>query len=76
MEVPMLGVELEPQLPSYTTASATQDPNRVCELHHSSCQYQILYPLSEARDQTYNLMDTNQIHFHYAATGAPLSLFF
>ena len=32
--------------------------------HHSSPQCQILHPLSEARDQTRVLMDTNQIHFH------------
>ena len=36
MEVPRLGVELEPQLPAYyTTATATQDPSHVCDLHHS-----------------------------------------
>ena len=28
----------------------------ICDLHHSSQQHQILNPLSEARDQTYNLM--------------------
>ena len=29
MEVPRLRVELELQLPAYTTATATQDPSRV-----------------------------------------------
>ena len=39
MEVPKLGVELELQLPAYTTATATPDPSCVCELHHSSWQH-------------------------------------
>ena len=29
------------------------------------------YPLSEARDRTWVLMDPNQIHFHCAMTGTP-----
>ena len=61
MEVPRLGVESE--LPAYTIARATQDPSCVCDPHHSSQQCQILNSLSEARDQTYILMDTSQIHF-------------
>jgi len=61
MEVPRLGVESELQLPAYATAIATQDPSRVCDLHHSSQQHQILDPLSEARDQTHVLMDTNWV---------------
>ena len=36
MEVPRLGVKLDPQLPAYTTATATPDPSRVCNLHGSS----------------------------------------
>ena len=32
-------------------------------LHHSSWQHRILNPLSEARDQTHILMDTNQVHY-------------
>ena len=35
--------------------------SRVCDLHHSSWQYQILNPLSEARDQTLNLTVPSQI---------------
>ena len=34
MEVPRLGVELELQLPAYTTATETWDPSRICDLHH------------------------------------------
>ena len=49
MEVPRLGVMLELQLLAYTTATATQDLSRVCDLHHSSWQCQILNPLSGAR---------------------------
>ena len=50
MEVPRLGVKLEPQLLAYTTATATQDPSHVCDLYHSSEQCWILNPLSKARD--------------------------
>ena len=49
MEVPRLGVKLELSLPAYTAATATQDPNLVCDLHHSSRQCRILNPLSKAK---------------------------
>ena len=61
MEVPRLWVELELQLPAYTTAAAMSDPSHVCNLHHSSWQHQILNPLSEARDRIHILMDTSRI---------------
>ena len=61
MEVPRLGVQSELQLPAYTTATAMQDPSHVCDLHQSSQQHQILNPLSEAREQTRNLMVLGQI---------------
>ena len=64
MEVLRLGVKSEVQLPAYTTATSTQDPSLICDLHHSSQQRQILNPLSEARDQTCSLMDASQINFH------------
>ena len=38
MEVPRLGVKLELQLPAYTTATATPEPSRVCDLHHRSAR--------------------------------------
>ena len=60
MEAPRLGVELEVQQPAYTTATATQDPSRICSPHHGSRQHKILNPLSEARDRTHILMDTSQ----------------
>ena len=52
MEVPRLGVKSEPQLPAYTTATATAMPglSLICDLHHSSEQRWVLSPLSEARD--------------------------
>ena len=60
-DVPRLGVEADLQLPGYTTATATQDPSRVCDLHHSSRQHWMLNPLSKARDQTHNLTDTSWV---------------
>ena len=62
MEVPRLGVELELLQLAYTTATATQDLSCICNLHHSSRPRQILNPLSETRDRTCNLMDTNRVH--------------
>ena len=62
MEVPRLGIGSELQLLAYTTAAATQDPSRVCDLYHSSQQFQILNPLSKDKDRTHILMDTSQIH--------------
>ena len=58
MEIPRPGVKWELQLPAYITATAIGNPNRVCDLHHSSGQCQILNPLSETRDRTCILMDT------------------
>ena len=46
VEVPRLGVQLELQLPAYTTATAMPAPN----------------PLSEARDRTHNLTVPSWIH--------------
>ena len=49
MEVPRLEVKSELEPLAYTTATAMQDPSCVCSLYHSSRQYWILNPLSEAR---------------------------
>ena len=76
MEVPRLGVQSEPPLLAYTTATATPDPSHVCHLHHSSRQCRILNPLSEARDRTQNLMGPSRIHFHCTTTGTPQCSFF
>ena len=64
MEVPRLEVKSELQLPAYTTATAMQDPNHLCDLHHSSLQDRILNPMSGAMDQICILMDTTQVRFH------------
>ena len=52
MEVSRLGVKSELQLLAYTTATATPDLSRVCDLHHSSRQCRIINPLNKARDRT------------------------
>ena len=49
-EAPRLGVELELQLPAYSTTIAMPDLSHVCSLHHSSQQHWIPNPLSKARD--------------------------
>ena len=67
----MLGVELELQLLAYTRVTAMPDPSHACDLHHSSWQPQILNPLSEAGDQTHNLMVPSWICFCWATMGTP-----
>ena len=52
MDVPRLGIKSELQSPAYTTATATPDLSCVFDLHHTSWQFRILNPLSEARDWT------------------------
>ena len=71
MEVLGLRVELELLLLAYTTATATQDPSCICNLHCSSQQHWILNPLSEARDQTQILRNASWVHFHWATMGTP-----
>uniref|UniRef100_A0A4X1T5W0 Uncharacterized protein n=1 Tax=Sus scrofa TaxID=9823 RepID=A0A4X1T5W0_PIG len=51
------------------------DPSRVCDLHHSSPQHQILNPLSEARDRTCNLMVPSRIRFCCTTMGTPYIYF-
>ena len=68
MEVPRLGVELDLELPATDTATATAtatwDPSHVCDLRHSLWQRQTFNPLSEARDQTFILVDTSRVRCH------------
>ena len=47
---------------SLARATATRDPSRVCNLHHSSGQRRIVKPLSKGRDRTRNLMVPSWIH--------------
>ena len=62
---------IEPQRPADATATTTQDPSHVCDLHHTSQQCQILNPLSKAGDQTCVLVDTSLVHYCWAAVGTP-----
>ena len=71
LEVPKLGVQLELQLPAYTTATEVPDPSCFQDPHLSSQQPWILNPLSGARDRTCNLMVPSRIHFHCAPAGTP-----
>ena len=48
---------------------SSMGPSRVCDLHRSSQQCQILNPMSEARYWTLILIDTNWVQFHWATTG-------
>ena len=57
MEVARLGVKSELQVLAYTTATVTQDPSSICDLHHSSQKRQILNSLGKARDRTHIFMD-------------------
>ena len=69
MEVPRLGGESELQPLAYTTATAMPDLTYICDLQHSSQQFQNLNPPNEARDQTCILLDASQMHFCWATTG-------
>ena len=61
MAVPRLGVKWELQLLAYTTVTAMPELSHICDLYHSSWQFQILNPLSEDRNQSHILMDTSQV---------------
>ena len=50
MEAPRLGVELELQLPAYSTSTAMPDPSHVYNLHHSLQECWVPNPLTVARD--------------------------
>ena len=70
MEVLRLGVESELLLPAYTTATAMWDLSRVCDLHHSSQQRWIRYPLGKARDRI-GAVATGLHHSHSNARAEP-----
>ena len=44
MAVPRRGVKSELQLPAYTTASTTQDPSRIFDLHMVYILKMVIYP--------------------------------
>ena len=72
MEVPRLGVESELQLPAYPTVTAMQDLSHIYGPHHSSWQHRIPDSQSEARDRTFVLMDTSEVHDRQASTVIPV----
>ena len=72
MEVSGLGVESELQLLAYVTATATECPSYICNLHttahHNTGSFN---PRSEARDQTRILMDTSWVRYRWTTRGSP-----
>ena len=50
---------MEAAATAYATATATPDPSRICDLHHSMPQRQILNPMKEAGDRTYILTEAS-----------------
>ena len=66
MEVPRPGVELELQLPAFTTATATQDLTYTTACGNSGPQ-----PTEQGRDWTCVLVDTSQIPYHWATAKTP-----
>ena len=73
MDVPVLGVKSELQMPAYATATAMQDLSHICNLHHILWQHWVLNPLSEARDQTCILMDISWVLNLLSHNGSSLS---
>ena len=76
MEIPKLGIELELQLPAYTTGTAARDLSQFCNLHHSSQQCRILSLLIKDRNWT---LATSWLLIgfinHWATMGTPHSDF-
>ena len=79
IEGPRWGVKSELQLPAYTTATVMWDPSRVCDLHYSSRQHQILNPriLNPAKPGIEPASSWILVEFvtHWAITGTRDSLF-
>ena len=71
MEAPRLGVKSELQLPAYPTATAMPHPNCICNLHRNLRQWQILNPLSKAKNRTRILTDTSRVLNPKATMGTP-----
>ena len=73
MEVHRLGVELELQLPAYTTATAMPDltTSATCAAACGSGNAGSFNPVSEASDQTCILMDASQVFNPLSHNGPP-----
>ena len=61
--------------PVGATATTTQDPSHVYDLHHSSGQCRFLNPLIEARDRTRNLMVPSQISLSHEGNSQNILLY-
>ena len=70
MEVPRLGVELEPQLPAYATATShrIQAASATYTTAHGNAG-SLTNPLGKARDQILILMDSGRIRVCCTTTG-------
>ena len=55
----------------YNTATATWDPNYVCDPHYNSWQCWILNPLSGTRKLSSFFMDTSHVCYHLTPMGTP-----
>ena len=64
------------QMLAYTTATATQDLSRLCDLHYNSRQRWIPNPLTVARDWSCILVDTSHICFCCTTTVTPRPICF
>ena len=74
MKVPIWGVKSELQLLAY--AIAMPDLSCVCDLPHSSPQWEILNSLSDAKDPTQVLMDTSQGSLLLSHNGTHIIVFY
>ena len=68
MEVPVPGVRSDLQLQVTAIATATPDPSRIHDLHHSFEQCRILNSLNKAREWTHRLY----VRFCRATTRTPM----
>ena len=52
-------------------SQSKEDLSHICDLNHSLWKCQILKIFSETRYQTHVLMNTSQVHYHWAMLGTP-----
>ena len=71
MEVPRLGVKLELQLLTSTTATAMQHPSWSAAYTTDQSSARSFNPVSKAEGKTFIPMDTSQVRYHWATMGTP-----